>query len=141
VALSAVSRAKNQYVEKKSERHEDEFRNGTMSGVGLAYDTSNIDTGFVALVEHLEKNKMRKVSSSNEEALRWQLTKQIRTFSTEDDFFVVRSDVLAVQKKYLRYREEWVKFAKRYYPAVSSDSVRAILDQARLVDLKELSSN
>ena len=117
---------------------------GTARGAMLTEAEEEVRQQWADLLARVDSGQLADASPARAKAADDALNaawKKVRSLPPLDLGTVKQSDLLAVQRAWLRYRDAWVVFGKQRWPAVTPDTWIATLTDARTKQLKDISGD
>jgi len=111
---------------------------GTARAMLQIEERERLEKRLVALVDALESGKLPAATTPDFRAADQALNAAyagVMASSAEDLGTVTKPDVKKAERAWLHYRDEWTRFARDKYPAVSPDAVKTWLTRERTAQL------
>jgi uncharacterized protein YecT (DUF1311 family) len=115
-------------------------QSGTARAALSIADTASQEEQFAGILELLEKRSLPPCSSSELRDADARLNDVYGKVQANRDLeggTVTRGGIRNTQRMWLRYRDAWLKFCRKRYPACSADSIKCYLTQKRIKELEE----
>jgi hypothetical protein len=110
---------------------------GTARDMFIVEEEERLEGGLVAVVDRLEAKKLPVATAADYQAADKELNAAYAAVMKSDagGGTVTKADIKKAERAWLRYRDEWVRFAHVKYPAVSPEAIKTWLTRQRVTQL------